>query len=442
MKKACMLILGLCLSCLSVQAQSGWTQIGNDIDGKVAQDNSGHSVSLSADGSVVAIGAPHDDIHNSAGCVRVYENISGNWMQIGADINGETADERLGWSVSLSADGSVLAMGVPYNNTNGYNSGSVRVYKNQGGVWTQIGDDIDGEAPKNYSGWSIDLSADGSVLAVGAPGNEGNGDKSGHVRVYKNQGGNWMQIGNDIDGKVTDYKLGYSVGLSADGTAVAVGFPMSAQNGPQLGYARVYKNQEGVWMQIGDDINGETPGDWFGKSVSLSKDGLILAVGAPGNHGNSAFAGHVRVYENISGNWIQIGDDIDGETPGSHSGNSVSLSLDGSAVAVGAPDNNSNGQDAGQVRVYVAPYVGIEEWQALAMEAYPNPTKNMVTLVLPGNTSTKQLCVYDMMGREMFVKTNLGDKVQIDFSDLSKGIYLVHLVTMDQKVFITRIAKE
>jgi hypothetical protein len=40
---------------------------------------------------------------------------------------------------------------------------------------TQIGSDIDGEGFNDYSGWSISLSSDGSIVAIGAPYNDGNG---------------------------------------------------------------------------------------------------------------------------------------------------------------------------------------------------------------------------------------------------------------------------
>ena len=58
--------------------------------------------------------------------------------------------------------------------------------------WTQIGDDIDGEAAGDQSGYFVSLSSDGSVVAIGARHNDGNGDQSGHVRVY--------QIPVDTDG--------------------------------------------------------------------------------------------------------------------------------------------------------------------------------------------------------------------------------------------------
>ena len=51
------------------------------------------------------------------------------------------------------------------------------------GTWTQVGQDLDGEAANDASGFSVSLSADGSTAIIGAPGNDGNGDDSGHARI-------------------------------------------------------------------------------------------------------------------------------------------------------------------------------------------------------------------------------------------------------------------
>lgn len=50
-------------------------------------------------------------------------------------------------------------------------------------------------------------------------------------------------------------------------------------------------------IQIGNDIDGEAADDHFGTSVSLSSDGSLVAIGAPVNNGNGLYSGHVRVYE-------------------------------------------------------------------------------------------------------------------------------------------------
>jgi hypothetical protein len=65
----------------------------------------------------------------------------------------------------------------------------------------QVGDDIDGEAPGDRSG-AVSLSADGSRLAIGAPGNDGGGEAAGQVRIFEwsSSTATWTQLGTDIDG--------------------------------------------------------------------------------------------------------------------------------------------------------------------------------------------------------------------------------------------------
>ena len=328
-----------------------WTQQGADIDGEAAGDESGWSVSLSSDGSTVAIGAHYNDGNGAyAGHVRIYKNISGTWTQQGADIDGEAAGDFSGRSVSLSSDGSIVAIGADLNDGNGFAAGHLRIYKNISGTWTQQGSDIDGEAADDYSGFSVSLSSDGSTVAIGATGNDGNGSNAGHVRIYKNISGTWTQQGSDIDGEAAGDGFG-RVSLSSDGSTVAIGATANDGNGTDAGHVRIYKNISGTWTQQGSDIDGEAAGDGFGR-VSLSSDGSTVAIGATANDGNGSNAGHVRIYKNISGTWTQQGSDIDGEAAGDYSGVSVSLSSDGSIVAIGAPTNDGNGTDAGHVRVY------------------------------------------------------------------------------------------
>ena len=219
--------------------------------------------------------------------------------------------------------------------------------------WYPIGNDIDGEAAGDQSGYSVSLSSDGNTVAIGAVGNAANGSGAGHVRIYENSGGFWSQIGNDIDGEVANDYSGSSVSLSSDGNTVAIGAFGNAGNGSNAGHVRIYENSGGSWSQIGQDIDGEAAGDYSGWSVSLSSDGNTVAIGALDNDGNGSNAGHVRIYENSGGSWSQIGNDIDGEAAGDQSGYSVCLSSDGNTVAIGAPYNDGIGSNiAGHVRVY------------------------------------------------------------------------------------------
>ena len=262
------------------------------------------------------------------------------WAQIGGDLEGEGADDWFGYSVSLSSDGTVVAVGGRLNEAGGVNKGHVRVFKynEASNVWTQLGSDIDGEANHNASGHSVSLSSDGSVVAIGAPGNNGN---AGHVRVYVYNipTSTWIQRGADMDGAVAYDNFGQAVALSSDGNVVAIGANQRDRGLP--GYVRVYEYSGSAWIRRGTvDLIGEANSDEFGYAVSLSDNGSILAVGAFRNDGNSGSAsdqrGHVRVFSYASGAWSMMGSEIDGEATRDNFGVSVSLSANGYVLAVGA----------------------------------------------------------------------------------------------------------
>ena len=132
------------------------------------------------DGSIVAIG--DWDAHQ----VRVFEFYEGSgWIQKGGDITEDDAC-HFGWSVSLSLDGSVVAVGDIWGGDNDRN-GRVRVYGfNESSGWTQHGDVIDGELAGDANGYSVSLSADGTIVAVGMRQNEYNSEtRIGAVRIFK-----------------------------------------------------------------------------------------------------------------------------------------------------------------------------------------------------------------------------------------------------------------
>mmetsp|Transcript_22603 Transcript_22603/g.27721 ORF Transcript_22603/g.27721 Transcript_22603/m.27721 type:complete len:180 (+) Transcript_22603:432-971(+) len=170
----------------------------------------------------------------------------------------------------------------------------------------------------------------------------------------------WIQLGSDIDGEGEDDYFGRSVSMSADGLIVAIGAGSNDGDGINRGHTRVYtwNSTMSDWIQLGSDINGESPGDWSGSSVSMSDNGQIVAIGAIYNsNGNGSFSGHVRVYTWIStiNDWMLFGSDIDGESERGHSGYGVSMSGDGLTVAIGAELNNGNATYSGHVRIYSVP---------------------------------------------------------------------------------------
>ena len=329
-----------------------FTQRGNDIDG-VPSSYSGSAVSLSDDGTVLAIGAPQDDdVGNDAGHTRIYAWNGTAWVQRGNDIDADMAEDDSGYSVSLSSDGSVVAIGARRADGNGEDSGLTRIYAWNGTAWVQRGSDIDGEAAGDLSGVSVSLSGDGNTIAIGAESNDnGNGANSGHTRIYDWNGTAWVQRGTDIDGEAINDISGRNVSLSSDGDVVAIGAPANDGSALSSGHTRIYAWNGTAWVQRGNDIDGEAFADQSGSSVSLSNDGTIVAIGAGLNDGNGDESGHTRIYAWNGTAWVQRGSDIDGEAAGDGSVSS-SLSGDGKTIAIGATGNDGNGSFSGHTRIY------------------------------------------------------------------------------------------
>jgi hypothetical protein len=168
---------------------------------------------------------------------------------------------------------------------------------------------------------------------------------TGHVRVYDWVDDAWTQAGNDIYGKGLYDSFGHSVAMSGDGMRIAIGAPMNDDVNTNSGSVRVYDydSDRAAWTQTGSDIDGEAAGDQSGSSVTISADGLRIAIGAVTND--------VRVYKLIETTWTQVGLDIDGQA-GENSGFSVAMSADGSRIANGAV---GGGAISGSVRVYLDP---------------------------------------------------------------------------------------
>jgi len=145
------------------------------LDGKGAFDRFGGTVSLSDDGNIVAIGSSEKSGNGNPFYIRIFKFNGSRWYILG----GEIRTPGNGHSVSLSADGHTIAIGTKIGGE--VKTGIVRVYNYSGNSWTQIGGDIDGEAHNDISGASVSLSNEGNIVAIGAPWNDGNGRESGHV---------------------------------------------------------------------------------------------------------------------------------------------------------------------------------------------------------------------------------------------------------------------
>jgi hypothetical protein len=323
-------------------ATGEWSQLGPTISGVDYGEQSGYSVSLSADGTTLAVGAYGNNGFTGVTRVYKYNATTGQWPQLGSTISGVDNGERSGAGVSISADGTTVAVGAYLNSTY---KGVTRVYRYNGSTWPQLGPNILGDGTQELSGHSVSLSADGTTVAVGA---YGNSSYKGVTRVYRYNGSTWPQLGPTISGVDNEEQSGWSVSLSADGNTVAVG---AFGNGDNKGVTRIYRYNAttGQWPQFGQNILGDGTVEYFGYSVSISADGNTVAVGAQ-QANNTRGVTRVYKYNATTDQWPQLGPNILGDGTVEQSGYSVSISADGTTVAVGAP-NNSSGR--GVTRVYL-----------------------------------------------------------------------------------------
>lgn len=382
-------------ACQSNRLNAQWNQIGDDFVGDSLEDLAGHSVALSGDGNILAVGYPNEYPNEVYGHMIVYENINGTWFPIGDTLWGSDPLDHTGFAVSLNYDGSVVAISSVTNSYGGYEAGNVEVYEYNGSNWIQLGDDMNGNFDYCVFGWSMSLDSAGNNIIIGAPGclsmgevyiytyngsewvQKGNSlfdvttsyfgesvsisangsivvigvyqdnNNTGYVRVYEYDGFIWNQKGSEIMGAGSNSNFGYSVDINSDGSIIAIGSP-----GYLSDIVALYKYDGTDWSQMGNTILPEVIGDDIGCSVSINPTGNIIACGATRNGNNGMNSGQCRVFELINNYWIQKGDDINGKDAMEFSGFSVSISYDGNTVAIGAPYNDSIGFWSGAARVY------------------------------------------------------------------------------------------
>jgi hypothetical protein len=200
------------------------------------------------------------------------------------------------------------------------------------------------------TGCSAALTTNGSRLAVGAC------NSNPKVRLYAHEGTQWSAATElEVTGPGTSL-FGHSVAIAETGSdsVVAVGAPAHADGGKvYLFLATDYTSPKEVSTPT-DILTFER----FGQSVSLSADGSVLAVGSP-DFGEQNAGGAVRIFDVVYG---ATGDDTATThvrtlfgNEGDEFGTSVSLSPDGQTLFVGAPGANL---DTG----YVAVYDGSDDW--------------------------------------------------------------------------------
>jgi hypothetical protein len=382
-------------ACVFVRPPGGWvdaTQTAElTAEDGVDSDGLGGSVAVSEDGHTVVAGAPGADVvvgGSDRGAVYVFTRPAGGWadatdtakLTASDGEDGDSLGNGLGNSVAVSADGSTVIAGSPFNDVEptGAARGAVYVYGRTAADWADAtetakltaGNGEDGD----MLGWSVAVSGDGRSVIAGAPGRDAGGSDRGSAYVYTLPPGGWPATGEfgtrliAGDGENGD-NLGLSLGVSSDGRTVIAGAYLNDASGSNRGAAYVYLRPVTGWpagaltqdakLTSGDGADG----DFLGQSVAMSGDGETVTAGAPYNAGGGNMRGAAYVYAKPGG-WatttetakLTAGDGADRD----HLGRSVALSGDGTTVVAGAHEDDGR---RGAAYVYTRPAGG---WAATA----------------------------------------------------------------------------
>ncbi|AMV36537.1 hypothetical protein VT85_03835 [Planctomyces sp. SH-PL62] len=301
----------------------------------------GSAVSLTADGGVAVIGArsvANSSIHGSA---YVFSRSGASWVQAARLLPSDsTQGDEFGFSTAISADGTTIVAGAKSADAG---QGALYVFTKSGGAWTEVQKVTASDGGSGDGlGYSAGISANGSVIAAGAVGVAVGGNANqGAVYVFGKSGSTWSQGAKLTAGDGAAGALfGSSIAVSGDASTVMVGAPGTAIGGKsQQGAVYAYVQGAGVSKLTASD---GAANDGFGASVTTNYDGSIAIVGSPyANIGADADQGAAYVYFRFAAAWAQSSKMTAADGAASDQfGAQVALSADGQTAAVSAAGAN------------------------------------------------------------------------------------------------------
>ena len=198
-----------------IRTNGVWTQSGAKLVGSnyTGIPNQGRAIAISANGKYIVIGGAADN--NYAGKTWIYAR-SGNAFIQQYSIYSNTANAYYGWSVSINADGSTIAVGMPVNG-----DGKINIFNRTGTTWSYVTDLVASDATTGAElGWDTKISADGKTILAAA---DYQSSRGAFYLYKKNALGNWIQQGNaNYANDITDSTFAYSVAMASDANTAVI----------------------------------------------------------------------------------------------------------------------------------------------------------------------------------------------------------------------------
>ena len=346
-------------------------------------DRFGSSVSMSADGNIAVIGAMNEDTspNTNQGASYVFTRSAGTWTQQAKLLASDpTGSATFGTSISISSNGTTIAIGAPYSGT----GGAVYVFTGSGSTWTQQAKLIASDtAADDRFGNQVSISSDGDTILIGAQDKTVTSTANGAAYVFTRSGTTWTQQAKLVPTTLQIYQgFGSSVALSSTGGSAIIGAPNASNTGASFSGSAYYFTRSGTtWTQQQKFTSSDIQvSDGFGISVALSADGSLLLVGAyaedtPPNTDQGA----VYSFTLSGSSWVQSNKYFasDPESNDNFGNGQISVSSNGSRFIVGcSSEATSPNTYNGAVYFYDSPTYDLSTG---AKYTY-NATKNLWTL--------------------------------------------------------------
>jgi hypothetical protein len=278
---------------------------------KAANDYFGRSVAISSDGTTIIVGSNLDDVGAAAnqGSAYIFDWNGSTWSQTQKIVQSDTlVSSEFGWSVAMSDDGTVAAIGAAYHDNPGgtavTNGGAVYIFTKSGGTWSQTqkmyASDYITQANQAL-GYNISMAGDGSMVVAGALYNDTTVQDSGAAYVFVKSGGVWpvteTQILKTSDAATSDTG-GWSVSTSQNGDRIIYGAPYDDDNQGNSGSIYIFDRSNGTWTQTKKYANhAASSANYFGKSTAVSSDGMVYVVGTEEGDSVGVNSGDIRIFE-------------------------------------------------------------------------------------------------------------------------------------------------
>lgn len=332
-------------------------EVSKFVYGGVTGSFAGYSISISGDGTRVAIGVPYATQfgYSNAGFIYIFIKQGTSWdFEAALRPSDMASNKQFGVSVSMDSTGTRVAVGALIQDSDG---GNVYIFTRSGVTWTQEAKLVAGDPSSTKQfGFSVAIDNGGNRVIVGSPNSISTGGAlGGAAYIFLRTGVSWAQEAKIIaTDHSSNYKFGYSVCFDDTATRAIIGDTNRAVSGNgTCGSAYIFLRSGTSWAQeavLEPQLGNVGLSSNMGNSVSMDSAGNRVVVGIIGN---SSYRGAVIIYLRTGVSWAQE-TILNVIVPSSqyNYGSSVSINDNGDMIAIGSSKYGNTGAKTGAAFIH------------------------------------------------------------------------------------------